>query len=319
MSALNYRPSRAVRIAAWATFVAFLAIGAWLGAERPDGFWWKLAHDVAQAISAVALALAGVGSILEWRARRRWTSAIQVIAFDLLNSLVRDTGGLMLRTGEILLGDPAAIRQLDMAFQLPWTDRSEERVKEWIGKSTQRTRALVDDPARTAEMLDLLQRNSEELRARSDRLRDAATALDAYVRGDHLMPLLSEIGWLHRRIHILCDYADNASGVQPAQVADGALKALNAGLAVAGAIGDPVRQIRSEVEDQRLRDELDENEWAIDTALAVSKYVEQAHEVENAREKTEDALGAFTSRLRQMQVKIAELGELSDRGKDSDR
>jgi hypothetical protein len=122
MNALNYRPSLATRFATWIIFLIFLAGAAWLGAEHPDGFGWALAHDAAQAISAAALALAGVSSILEWRARKRWNSAIQVVAVDLLNSLVRDTGGVMSKTGNILLGDPSAVRQLDYAFQLPWTE-----------------------------------------------------------------------------------------------------------------------------------------------------------------------------------------------------
>jgi len=314
MNALNYRPSLAAGLAAWAIFLVFLAGAAWLGAEHPDGFGWALAHDVAQAIAAAALALAGVGSILEWRARKRWNSAIQVIAVDLLNSLVRDTGGVMSKTGSILLGNPSAVRQLDYAFQLPWTEGSEERVKTRLTELTKRGLAAIGDEADAKEMMDRLQASSQELRARSDRLRDAATALDAYVRGDHVMPLLAQIGWLHRRVQILCDFADNPDETQPAHVASAALKVLDTGLDVAEAVSDPVNQIRNKVEDKDLKAELDENELVLQVGLAVDKHREEGAKVANAAEKFEAAIDQLNRRSQQSKEKAERLRELEGDG-----
>jgi hypothetical protein len=314
MNAFNYRPSLAAGLAAWATFLVFLAGAAWLGAEHPDGFEWALAHDAAQAIAAAALALAGIGSIFEWRARKRWNSAIQVIAVDLLNTLIRDTGGVMSKTGGILLGNPSAVRQLDYAFQLPWTERSEERVKTQRAELTKRGLAALDDKADVKEMMDRLKASSQELRARSDRLRDAATALDAYVRGDQVMPLLAQIGWLHRRVQTLCDFADNPDEAQPAHVASAALKVLDTGLDVAAAIGDPVDQIRSEVENADLRAELDENELALEVHHAVDTYLEKAAKVADAAGKVEAEIERLNRRSQRSEEQADALRELEGDG-----
>lgn len=314
MNALSYRPSFAARLAAWGTFLVFFVGAAWIGAERPDGFGWALAHDAAQIVSAAALAFAGVSSILEWRARRRWNAAIQVIAVDLLNSLVRDTGGVMSRLGNLLLGNSAAVRQLDYAFQLPWTKRSEEQVKARLDGLTELGLAAIDDPADAREMMDRLQGCSQDLRARGDRLRDAATALDSYIGGDHVMPLLAQVGWLRRRVQILCDFADNPDGVQPADVAATALKSLDTGLAIAGAISEPVNQIRREIEDVELEKELNENELALAVRQAFEGNMEAADRANEAAERLEVQLSKMSRRSQKTRARVEKLRELEGRG-----
>jgi hypothetical protein len=189
---------------------------------------------------------------------------------------------------------------------------SAERVKTRLTDLTERGLAAISDPAGTKEMMDRLLDSSQELRARSDRLRDAATALDAYVRGDHVMPLLAQIGWLHRRVQILCDFADNPDGSQPAHVVAVARKVLDTGLAVAEAIKDPVDQIRRKVEDLDLKAELDENELALIVGQSVDNYLDETAKADKEGEKVQAAIDRMNCRTQQTKEKAERLRELED-------
>jgi hypothetical protein len=82
----GFRLQRWQLVASGLVFLACLLGAAWLGGYGSDSFGWVLGRDALQAVSAAALAFGGVGGLLDWRARRRWESAIQVIAVDLLNA-----------------------------------------------------------------------------------------------------------------------------------------------------------------------------------------------------------------------------------------
>ena len=295
--------------ASWAIFFTFLVGAAWLGAQHQDGFGWAVAHDAAQAVAAAALALGGLGSVWEWRQRRRWSSAIQVITVDLLNSLLRDIGAVMSRTAQVLLSDRSAARQLDYVFQLPWTTESERRVDVWLARSTARSLEIIkaDD---FQEMLSRLQENVQELAARNDHLRDAAVALEGYIQGDHAMPLLEQVSRLHRRVQILLDLAGSADVVHPAQIVAAAGKVLRSGKGVAAAIRIPFDLIRSEVEDPELQRELDANEWAIAETHAVESFTEAAAAAAREREKVEERLAEMQQRWQQTQARAALLQDL---------
>lgn len=91
MGESNYRPRWYTILGAFLAFLVFLAGAAWLSADHDKGFGWILLHDFVQALGAVAFAVLGVTGIFGWRWRRRWKGAIQVIAVDLLNTLLRET------------------------------------------------------------------------------------------------------------------------------------------------------------------------------------------------------------------------------------
>jgi hypothetical protein len=271
MAALAFQPTRAQLLTSWLTFAVCLVAAAWLGGEGRDGFGWALAHDLVQAVGAAALAIGGIGTLVNRLARRRWESATQVIAVDQLHAAVRHAGAVMAAAADVLFGDAEKAERMDRAFQLPLAATRQKVVAELVGEAGPRATEVIlgsEDHEVVARLVD----RSQELRAHSDALFDAVGELDSFLRGDHVLPLLAEASYLRRRARVLTDCTartDLDEHTIASRAALAALDVLRSGLAVVGRLREPFDQIRDEVRDPELRQELetDEDRLELDETL----------------------------------------------------
>jgi hypothetical protein len=253
---VKYRPKLWHLAAAWVVFAAALFCGAALGGKGHDSFWWVLGRDFLQAVGAVALAFGGLGGLIEWRIRRRWKMALDVIAVDLLDQTMRHTGAITARAAYILLGDNESAYDIDHAFDLPWTTENAEAVQDARLRLAEGALAAFHD---SSEVRERFRKVAREVAERGDKVRAAATELESHVAANHALPLLREVGWLHRRVRELTDEGPRLAGsTEAGQVLPGisALLVLEAGVKVAQNVQEPFRQLRRELKDKTLLSEL---------------------------------------------------------------
>lgn len=214
-------------------------------------------------------------------------------------------------TAEVLLADEDDVRGLNFAFQLPWTPQAEKRVATLVDKAN-RASGTVDEGRVLPQMASNLETRSEELTAHSDRLRDASTALEGYVRGDHAIRLWREVASLHRRVRVLCDLNDSPRGATPVQVRIAAREVLEAGKVVASVTNDAVDGIRKELKDKALEAELERTQLNLQAQLGVENSVEEARRATEAGEKVKDSLESLGATVKRIDQGLPLLAEFLD-------
>ena len=125
----RFRPPWWLIIASGLVFVVCLVFAAWLGRNGHDSFRDNALQNGVQALGAVAFAIGGVGAVIERQAERRWKRALQVVAVDLLEETIRQTGAITSSAAYILLGDSGSAREVAEVFRLPWTKDRDERLR----------------------------------------------------------------------------------------------------------------------------------------------------------------------------------------------
>jgi hypothetical protein len=163
-----------------------------------------LGRDALQAVAGSALALGGVGSLIDSRRRRRWKSAIHLIAVDLLDQVIRDAGAISAQAAYVLLEDADIARDIDVAFKLPWSMANADLMREAAHRITLKLPPGADgaDPG----MLERAAIASNELLMRAERLCHPAGDLEAYIDADdacrcsapHRRSIAAFAGWSMR-------------------------------------------------------------------------------------------------------------------------
>ena len=298
MSALEFQPTRKLLFATGVTFVACLLAAAWLGSEGRDAFGLVLLHDLLQVAGAAALAIGGVGAFVKYLSYRRWEAVTQVIAVDQLHAALRHTGAVMSRTTQAILGEAEVGATIDRAFQLPWTPMREATARDLVEGAGRQVTAILLGRA-DHEILSRTIESADQLKAHSDGLCQAVTALDPLLEGEHVLALLAEASFLRRRVRILVDQASRSDLDEDAaanQTAVAAEAVLRTGIAIAQKAREPFEQIQERVKDPGLREEFERAEGMRPFEEATQRWEEAAAATEALVDQNEEVIEKLRQR-----------------------
>jgi len=283
---LEFRPRWWQIIVSWLLFAVCLVLAAWLGRKGHDTFWWVLGHDAVQAVGAAALVVGGGAALINILASRRWTRELQVIAVDLLDETIHHAGVLGQLAAYVLFGRSGPRGELGHMFKVPWTFFDASEVEEATRELQDNYVAivLIDD----AGIVARLQEVSTELTDRGSKLRDAALGLDSCINDPKpLLPLLAAVAELNRKIRLLIDQAPSPGFLFPPSAAgisslahrvfisSPAYDVLMEYVKVARLIRAPFQQIRNDLRDDALTEQLNDQEGRLKTSAGFERVSRQ--------------------------------------------
>ncbi|MGD0110225.1 MAG: hypothetical protein ABSC06_40375, partial [Rhodopila sp.] len=308
MSVLEFRPRRWQIVISWLLFAVCLVLAAWLGRKGHDTFWWVLAHDAVQALGTAALVVGGGATLLSILVSRRWTSELQVIAVDLLDETIHHVGVLSQLAAYVLFGRSGSLGELDHAFKLPWTFVDDTKVDD----AKRELQGLYDVVNKNdAEIVARLQEVSAELADRGSKLRDAAVGLDSCINDPKpVIPLLAAVAELNRKIRLLIDEAPSPGSLlppTPAQISFSAYRVLIESVTVARFIHAPFQQIRGDLRDTTLTEQLNDQEDRLKMTAGFERAIRDMQALAKAWERIKIERDAMVERANKDAIRAKEM------------
>jgi hypothetical protein len=176
-----------------ATYVGFLlaglgcaALAAGFGGAQHDTYWWRIAHDLTEALATTLLGVFTISGLIAFWQQRRWRKASQWIAFDLPRRAMRHAAIIASQATLVCTGDEQIAFEVYEAYdlELPLTEEREKLLHHLSERvSNQLSKLFAPDLARLPE---------EELRAVVERASGASGPLEE--RSDRLRATVRDLG-----------------------------------------------------------------------------------------------------------------------------
>jgi len=314
MPALEPRPTPRSLTISLAIAIISLVGAAWLGGEAHDTLAYRLLHDAAQVIGGLALAGAGIGAWIYVLQRIRWRRALQAIAVNRFDATLRHVGEIMWATTYVLFADAAVARQVNEAFQLPWSEASEAEVTKISAEAKHHAERLQTGPVSSrTEALVRLSEVSTDLSDNCDALWVTASEFEGYLNSSHTMPLLNRAADLQRHVRRLLDEGSERSREPDhgaAWLPVVSLDVFNHGTAVAIALRAPLSQLLRRLKDKQLRDEIAEQEVRVQISTAMAGLFRQMRGVKDEEARAAAAIQDLNSTTRRMRQRVEALANL---------